>query len=535
MDEKDCLISGKEQELQEAQYSLKNLSQQQASLDEVSKQNSHLSEAVDALRTELSTESQRFRENDYVLRKALEEAKKEVLYEVKRSDGFQRAISELSLQIKIKDEKIKGFKCTDGKIKQDHDVMEAETTELRKEAERLKTLLRSQLEQSRDKNDGLEKKQEKAQKEAQKELDRSDRLQARIADIQSSNFIKDNEIEALKGTITTGIDYNDALESEVIDLRSQLKNESKRADALEMENDAIKMARGFLRRNHSDTLLADNVEINRLVTLVREKESHLKGNENELKQVQDSLRTSIEQNSVLLDKVAHFKEEAEHHNHHKLYGEGIDALQEKLMISDQNRKSIGENMEERMKKHINTKKQLESEQKITIVLQNELNAKDKASAQMYMDYNELCESVKSLASARREEVKELQAETTKLHQVIKEKGEEINSLKKSLKGMGNVTETPRSQTDMNLRLYNKKYEERLQRLNETNEDLRSKVKALVNELYQLGEKLNSQEQVNNPSHSTMVLKYKNEALRKQVEKLKRQYDGLERSITRVSL
>ena len=75
--------------------------------------------------------------------------------------------------------------------------------------------------------------------------------------------------------------------------------------------------------------------------------------------------------------------------------------------------------------------------------------------------------------------------------------------------MDNGLKTPHIQTNINLRSYIQKYEERLQRLIRTNKYIRSKVKAIVNELYQLGKKLNSQEQVNNPSHSMMVLKYKN--------------------------
>ena len=40
-----------------------------------------------------------------------------------------------------------------------------------------------------------------------------------------------------------------------------------------------------------------------------------------------------------------------------------------------------------MKNHINTKKQLEIEQKINNAFQNELNAKEKEASQMYIDYN----------------------------------------------------------------------------------------------------------------------------------------------------
>ena len=47
----------------------------------------------------------------------------------------------------------------------------------------------------------------------------------------------------------------------MIDLIIHIKNEFRRADALKMENDPIKMDREFFRQKTSDTFLADNYAV----------------------------------------------------------------------------------------------------------------------------------------------------------------------------------------------------------------------------------------------------------------------------------
>jgi len=547
----------------------------------MTKESSVSQQEVDVLREQVEGAVRRLDEETAGFQKEKEDLHKQRDYAERSAARSEAEASDLRAQISEKDKKIEDLETALAESNKSS-VSLAEAAVLRDQVEDAMKRLDEESIRFQKEKESLCKQRDDAKKSAQKEEAVLAESQSVTADLQARIVVKDREIESLKGTLAKSREYSDALKAETKELSRKLEVESERAEDMSQELEAIHTVRSLSRApppNIEQTLererqhAADREEIDRLNALIAERDGQVGERDAEVEALQQSLRDSIEQSEILMGEVRRLQEERRSEEDSNspppsvAETKGSESSREEMrelrarwleseaMLESMERSAAEANArngeleaeveELRAQLAAEASRALSSEDGDLIKeerakadkLRLQVEKKREENMQLKSDLEDLCESMKDLASARREEMDEVQSQISRRSHEVEKKEKEIELLKVTLKEQ---RLTFRNELDMYKARVRSlepspEQESTIVDLRRANSHLQSQLASQTVEADKLRARVHTLLHSGDSSRVVEVLRSRNEALKQEAARWRRKYDGLENSIKRVSV
>lgn len=488
-------------------------------------------------------------END-ALKIEIKELKHKLSMETRKVEELKAKIEELSVERVFDDQK--AFDACERQYKSQMDSLRSHNQALREEANTLKERLEGKsilVDELMAEVEGL-----KSQIESFKQST-SDAYESRASE---AKIRYEAEIDALTS-------HNAALCGEAQEVKQKLEHESQLVEELKTEIKELTSERISYEQDTIDTYKNRvskqkahyETEINSLQsqnnTLMKEAKELKMDLERESKNVRDlkeeikeltSERINYEQKTI-------GKVENRVSQNRKKYESEIDSLRVLLTSANVKNKQMEKEYMNRIA-HLEASKmevisELEEELRIqkaeTSALQRTLATKEEEVKRAQKEMQQICGSMSLVSYTRRDEMEELQAELMEKSAANAAQAREIQLLKMNLEEFSQRHSHEISHLQSRLNEQQSKGKGMRAHLNEKelgdlraeNRSMREHIMSLTEERRVLREKVNELLSSKNSSRSVEVLRERNEALKKEVEKLVNRCRRMERSITRVAV
>jgi len=570
LNEKDCQLKTAQETLNTAVAKQKGESD--SSTSSVSQQDAALMlQQVQGAMRRLDEETSRFHKEMETMRRKRDEARAKAQHEEEASTKAWAEVSDLKAQLAGKDKDIESLEKTLA-TSQESSQSEQDASLLREQAENAPRRLDEETIRFQKEKESLRKQRDEAAKKAQKKEASVAESQSATAGLHSRIIMKDREIESLKSTLSKSKEYSESLKVEAREARERLESESDRADQLTQELEAIQMARSLTRSSPTMDMqtslererqhATNREEIDRLNKLVADRDALLVERDAKIETLQSSLKGSIEQSEALVEQVRRIREKqqgdslSEASSREERQDKEVQEWKARAAESEGKLESLEraaaeakvcngelevelEDLREQLGSGLGdcVDDRLLAERIAADELRSQLEKKREENLGLRRDLEELCESMKGLASARREELDEVQSQMSRKSTEMSMKEKEIQILKLSLE-----EECLKHRSELDL--YRAKLcaleprpeqDSAVEELRRKNSQLRSQLASQAVESDKLRAKVQTLLHAGDSARVVEVLRSRNETLKQEAEKWKRRYNGLENSIKRVSI